>query len=64
MAYIDTFLSQKVHDKSHVKIFLTNGVCLRGFIDEYDDECLVLTNDVLIMRNAIATVQDDDSYKK
>lgn len=50
-------IKKHVENNNHVDIFLINGIKLSGIIKEYDDECIILNTDQLIMRSAIMTIQ-------
>lgn len=49
-------------------LFLNSGIKLVGKMVSYDDECIVIVNDLngvqLVMRNAIATIQKNISTRK
>jgi len=61
MSFIDVFISERVRNNEHVQIFLLSGICLKGFVHEYDDECINLNNNTLIMRTAIGSIKNDDT---
>lgn len=59
----NAFMKQTLTFDEHVQIYLLNGICLVGKITDYDDECIILGNKQLIMRQAISTVQTNELKK-
>lgn len=55
----DTFLNQARKSKSHVTVFLVNGVKLQGIISWFDSFCLLLKRDgqvQLVYKHAVSTI--------
>ena len=55
----DVFLNHVRKAKTHVTVFLVNGVKLQGFISGFDNFCVLLRRDghiQLVYKHAISTV--------
>lgn len=54
------YLSE-VHDNStEVKVYLTNGTMLRGYVVEYDQHSIVLDKCLVLLRNIISMAPVDN----
>lgn len=55
----DVFLNQARKTKSHVTVFLVNGVKLQGVITWFDNFCMLLKRDgqiQLVYKHAVSTI--------
>ena len=52
------FIESIIKENIPVSIYLVNGVQLKGYIEKFDDDSLVLKNDIaqIIFKHAISTI--------
>lgn len=54
----DAFLQELFKEKMQVSIFLVNGIKLHGVVDGFDEQVVMLKNNItqMVYKNAISTI--------
>lgn len=54
----DAFLEELFKEKMQVSIFLVNGIKLHGVVDGFDEQVVMLKNNItqMVYKNAISTI--------
>jgi len=58
MSYIK-YLDQVKRNKTRIKIFLTNKTMLSGFVQDYDDDSIIIDK-CLVMREQIISIDHEN----
>lgn len=62
------FEEECLQNVTRVKVYLTNGICLEGTIEDHDEESMTLLDSskqrLLVFKNAISTIKPNSNNVK